>query len=168
MKETKYAGYFADENGIIYSNKSGIMKPLKQRPSNQGYLSVCLYVEKQFQRYVHRIIAETFIRNLDLSKKETVNHKDGDKTNNHLSNLEIVSSSENVKHSYRIGLHKTGEQHERSKYSDRYISSALKEIEDGSSANSVAKKYGISQSYLNKIKNGVYRKSVNNERRSND
>lgn len=170
MKETKYKNYFADENGIVYSRKSGILKPLKQRKSNQGYYAVCIYDDgKQFQRYVHRIIAETFIRELDIRKKETVNHIDGNKENNSLENLEIISAAENVKHSYRIGLHKTGGNHERAKFSDFMISSALHEINGGASVNSIAKKYGISQSYLNKIKNGSYRKNLSkDERKSND
>lgn len=159
MKETKYKNYYADKSGIVYSSKSGVLKPLKQRKSNQGYYSVCIYDNgKQFQRYVHRIIIETFVRELDISKKETVNHIDGNKENNSLENLEIISAVENVKHSYRIGLHRIGEDHERAKFSDFIISSALQEITDGASVNSIAKKYGISQSYLNKIKNGSYRK----------
>ena len=168
MKETKYRGYFADEKGIIYSNKSGIIKPLKQRAGNNGYLYVTLYNGKEIRCNVHRLIVETFIREPDKDKSETVNHIDGNKLNNSLENLEIISCSENVKHSYRIGLHKVGENHERSKFSDKYIMSALNEIKKGNSVNSVAKKYGISQSYLNKIKNGIYRKSINDERGFND
>lgn len=161
MKETKYKNYFADKSGIIYSGKSGILKPLKQRKSNQGYYAVCIYDNgKQFQRYVHRIIAETFIRELDIKEKETVNHIDGNKENNSLENLEIISAADNVRHSYRVGLHKTGENHERAKFSDSMLSSALHEINKGASVNSTAKKYGISQSYLNKIKNGLYRKNL--------
>ena len=45
---------------------------------------------------VHRLVAETFIPNPD--NLPIVNHKDGDKTNNHLDNLEIVSKSENALH----------------------------------------------------------------------
>jgi hypothetical protein len=51
---------------------------------------------------LHRIIAETFIPNpLNL---ETVNHKDGNKTNNCVDNLEWLSNSDNVKHAWDTGL----------------------------------------------------------------
>lgn len=52
---------------------------------------------------IHRIVATTFIPNTD-SKKIFVNHKDGDKQNNHVSNLEWVTPSENCIHAYQTGL----------------------------------------------------------------
>ena len=53
---------------------------------------------------VHRLVCLSFIPNLD-NKKE-VNHKDGNKLNNHISNLEWVTPSENQIHAYSIGLRK--------------------------------------------------------------
>lgn len=53
---------------------------------------------------VHRFVAETFIPN--PKKHPTVNHKNGIKTDNRISNLEWVSYSENNLHAYRHGLHK--------------------------------------------------------------
>jgi len=50
---------------------------------------------------VHRIIASTF---LEQGDKTEVNHKNGIKTDNNLDNLEWVTRSENIKHSFRIGL----------------------------------------------------------------
>lgn len=51
---------------------------------------------------IHRLVAEAFIsKNTD---KEQVNHIDGNKENNYATNLEWCSQSENMKHSYRIGL----------------------------------------------------------------
>lgn len=57
-------------------------------------LSGRLYVKK-----VHRVVAEAFIPNHDLTKV-CVNHKNGNKLDNHVENLEWVSYSENLKHSY--------------------------------------------------------------------
>lgn len=48
--------------------------------------------------YVHIIIAQTFL--INNNKKQTVNHKDGNKLNNNIDNLEFCSQSENNKHSY--------------------------------------------------------------------
>lgn len=64
-----------------------------------GYLSAKLYngTKKLYSRYVHRLVAIAFIGD-PPNEKSQVNHKDGIKTNNVVSNLEWVSRSENAKH----------------------------------------------------------------------
>jgi hypothetical protein len=53
---------------------------------------------------IHRIVAEAFIENPD--KKRTINHKDGDKYNNCVNNLEWATDSENNQHAFNTGLRK--------------------------------------------------------------
>jgi hypothetical protein len=80
------------------------MKPYTH-PKN-GYQSICLRIDKKSNRYLlHRLIAQCFIPNAE--NKPEVNHKDGDKTNNDISNLEWATHSENGKHSYRVLGRKT-------------------------------------------------------------
>lgn len=55
-------------------------------------------------KYLHRIIAETFIENGKPDLNKVVNHIDGNKDNNSLSNLEWTTSSENNKHAYDNNL----------------------------------------------------------------
>ena len=62
--------------------------------------------------YIHRLVAMAFLGSSPAGK-EQINHRDGDRTNNAVSNLEFVTSSENVRHALRLGLRrrKYGQQH---------------------------------------------------------
>lgn len=60
---------------------------------------------KRARFYVHRLVAEHFIPN--PNKFEQVNHIDGDTANNHVSNLEWVSRTDNMRHAFRNKLIKT-------------------------------------------------------------
>lgn len=76
---------------------------LKQTVSNAGYarVSMCKDGWKGWKS-VHRLVAESFIANPE--NKREVNHKDGDKTNNAVDNLEWVTSKENAAHRNATGL----------------------------------------------------------------
>ena len=65
-----------------------------------GYLHVSINGRR---KDVHRLVAECFVPK-PAGEGLEVNHKDGDKLNNHASNLEWVSHLENVRHAYRTGL----------------------------------------------------------------
>ena len=75
---------------------------LKQFLTKNGYLFVGLSKEGIIKQFlVSRLVALMFISNSDTDKKE-VNHKDGNKINNFVDNLEWVTPSENCRHTYRI------------------------------------------------------------------
>ena len=90
---------------IVKSNKPRFIndKILTPTISQGGYFRVHLKTKIRRVMLVHRLVAKAFIPNVD-NKKE-VNHIDGNKINNNLSNLEWCTRSENMKHIYRIGLH---------------------------------------------------------------
>lgn len=96
-----FPDYYVNRDGRIYSNKTG--KYLKNCISKTGYCNVKFRLfGKAYCFNVHRIIAMTFIPNPHDLKE--VNHKDGNKKNNTVENLEWVSSSGNKRHAYRNGL----------------------------------------------------------------
>lgn len=153
MKETIVPKYYATEDGKIFSNKTGILKPMAIHTRKNKYQTVhvtgcCL---------VHRLVASAYLGNIT---NLTINHKDGNPSNNCIGNLEIVTMKQNIHHARDTGLTPQGENHSKAKYSDALLLTALKKIKSGQSTNSVAKDFGITQSYLNKVKNRVYRSDL--------
>ena len=76
---------------------------LKATPDKKGYLRLRVTIDGEKMSFkVHRLVAQAFIPNPKF--KPQVNHIDGDKSNNCVSNLEWVSNKENAHHAIRIGL----------------------------------------------------------------
>lgn len=93
-----YPLYSISNRGRIINNKTG--KVLKAHANNDGYM-LCTLCGK-YTKSVHRMVAIHFLPNTD-NKKE-VNHKDGNKANNDLANLEWSDHSGNMIHAYETGL----------------------------------------------------------------
>ena len=90
-----------------YVNNNGtsilIKGKLKHPFINNGYLQVALYANcKGKKKYIHRLVAQAFISN--PQNKPEVNHKDGNKSNNRVENLEWVDKIENQRHAKNNGL----------------------------------------------------------------
>lgn len=86
--------------GNCKTHKEKVLNPCV---NNHGYLLVSLYLNrKSSSKMVHRIVIETFLSKPSFDKQ--VNHKNGNKTDNNISNLEWCTGSENVKHAFTTGL----------------------------------------------------------------
>ena len=92
--------------GRIRNSYGRILKP---ETSRNGYKRITLWDRKKYQ--IHRLVAIAFIPNPE--NKETVNHKNGIKTDNSVENLEWNTRSENSKHAYAIGLKKVSDEQRR-------------------------------------------------------
>lgn len=79
-------------------------KILKPELTNKGYYRINLSINGIRKKYyIHRLVALMFLENND-PKRNNVNHKDGNKLNNNVENLEWVTSSENQIHAIKTGL----------------------------------------------------------------
>lgn len=95
------SGYEISTCGNARNKKTGHI--LRQATSGRGYRYIVPYVNgKHITKYIHKSMGEAFIPNPE--NKPRVNHKDGNKLNNVISNLEWVTYSENNKHAYDTGL----------------------------------------------------------------
>jgi len=96
--------YYISDHGRIKSFKYGKERILKQAIQSTGYLAVaiCYPVGKKKSQTIHKLVALAFIQN--LNNKLEVNHKDGNKTNNHVDNLEWLTHQENMQHARSSGL----------------------------------------------------------------
>lgn len=132
--------YTISDNGVITNITNGYVKKCWQ--CKNGYL----YVDLQYKGYrskqpVHRLLATHFLPNPD--NKRTVNHIDGNKLNNALSNLEWATYSENMKHAYDTSLNR-----QKRKVSNKEADSLfLTRIMTGTTITALAKELhvGISQ-----------------------
>ena len=93
-----YTNYFITEDGKLF-NKN---KQLKTYSGERYEKAVIKINGKSTMKYIHRLVAEAFIPNPE--NKPEVNHKNGNKLDNRVDNLEWNTYSENRKHAYKNGL----------------------------------------------------------------
>lgn len=137
--------YDISNQGYLVSKSTG--KYVYGTKNKYGYLFI-YFKELRASFLVHRIIISKFIPNIDESILQ-VNHKDLNKANNKLDNLEWVNSKQNVTHSYSNQKYRQ----KKPKFLDENNVIALyKELMSGGSTTELSKKYGISKSTVTEIK----------------
>lgn len=99
-------GYWITNTGKVYDKHN---KQIMTWYNKDGYERIKLYSIKHgkvVNRTIHLLIAEAFLKGgAYTNDQRQVNHKDGNKKNNNLSNLELVTGTENVNHAHNLGLY---------------------------------------------------------------
>lgn len=136
--------YKISDTGFVFSKRRS--KNLKSgfTGASMKYPYVHLHKgKKPHNTTIHRLVAEHFVPNPD--NKPQVNHIDGVHSNNHVSNLEWCTRSENIQHSVRIGTFPCNERSSRAKITIKDALEIRSRYKGGQSSVSISKIYGISQ-----------------------
>jgi len=153
VKDTNY--YFVTEDGRVFSEARGELKERKLGVDTSGYkrISVVLKNGSSKRVLVHRMVAEAYVDN--PNNHHYVNHKDGNKLNNHYKNLEWCTSSDNQKHAYKTSLkqYPKGQLNGRNRLSEQDVLNIYWELYNGARNIDVRNKYDIGCGTLTCIKN---------------
>lgn len=136
-------------SGIIRNVKTKYIK--SQYVSDTGYYMITISKNNKSKPYrVHRLLANNFIEN--PKKLKEVNHIDGNKLNNDLSNLEWVSRSGNMQHAFSTGLiNNTGVKNGMAKLNESKVREIRELLKQGISQYKIAAKYNVSRGAILKI-----------------
>lgn len=142
-----------------YPLKSLVLKPFVSR-SNYEILTLKLDINKKV--LIHRAVLETFNPVPNMEDLQ-VNHIDGNKRNNLLSNLEWVTREENMQHAMRKGLfnpqNRTGEKHPLCKLTTAQVQEIRDKIKSGNfTQRELAREYNVSDCTISEIKTKRTRK----------
>jgi uncharacterized protein YjcR len=135
----------------LKQNKERIMK----KPLRSGYESVQLINKLGMKNMrVHQLVANSFVGCKQVGT--VVNHKDGNKLNNYVENLEWVTSSENNKHAMENKLNHAprGSKQNFSRLNDSKVIEIVKRLEQGESPNNICVDYNVSSRSIYDIKLG--------------
>lgn len=146
--------YKISRDGVVVSvprnGTVSVEKEIKPVVGTNGYLKVSFrFLGKRYTRNIHRLIALTFIEN--PNNYPCVNHIDGNKLNNDISNLEWVTYSENIQHAYDNNLTKPLKGEGRSVLKDEQVLAIVEMKNNGKTLKYISDVFGISPSAVSDI-----------------
>ncbi len=158
--------YEVDTNGCIWSinySKNNIRKKHIAVFNGHGYLQVGLSKNGKVKRFmVHRLVAKAFLDNAE--ERPAVNHKNGNKTDNRLSNLEWVTHRENMQHAREFlgvdnNVVRFGEENSSSKISSVDVI-YIRTCGAGVTNKELASRYGLTAKHVASIRRGKFWKHI--------
>lgn len=147
-----FENYEISRSGKVWSKFTG--KILKNVVDADGYLNVTLCAMSRKNMRIHRLVALHFIPN--PNNYPQINHKDGNKLNNSVENLEWCTCRHNIRHSFDTGLNfgRKGEKNYMAKLTERQVVDIKKKIMQGLRVGDIAEDYNIGVYIVSKIKHG--------------
>lgn len=158
MKEIENSkGYKVTVEGHVFNSQG---QRMKTKVGYRGYEQVHIVSSSGGRMYclVHRLVAQAYIENPE--NKPVVNHIDGNKVNNHYSNLEWVTQRENMLHAANILGVGLGENSGNAIYTEDQIHSVCKLLELGHINKDVSDVTGVKQHTVSLIRKGVAWKQI--------
>jgi hypothetical protein len=142
-------GYAISSYGNVTGKRKNRLKPMI---NIHGYARVCLR-DREYKKYktIHSLVAEAFIG--PRSTGVTINHKDGNKLNNHVDNLEYISRLENLKHAWANGRKCRGDSHGRRKLTSVEVDE-IRQLYKRGNRSILAKTYGVCKEHITRITTG--------------
>lgn len=147
-----FENYLVSTLGNVKTINGRFKKVVYDNKNSYGYVE--LWKNNKGKKFrIHRLVAETFIPNYD--NKEQVNHIDGDKTNNCVSNLEWVTPKENIRHAIDNNLSsiKYGSSNLASKLNEEDVKFIRENAKVNISVKELAKRYNVSTTNIYNILN---------------
>lgn len=132
-------------NGGIHYTRKGAMRKIVD--NGNGYKQVTLKGKRQ---YIHCLVMLTFSPE-HTPERNYINHKDGNKANNRVENLEWCTPSENSFHAYDTGLRQRGENHPEAKLTFAQIQDIRVKYQNGETQQSIADQVGVCRQQVGKI-----------------
>jgi len=161
QKINNFANYAISDHGRIMriAESEGTSKAmtypgkiLKGFKGSRGYLIIRLHKNgKLYRKNIHRLVAHAFLGKCPLGKE--VNHKNGNKIDNYIENLEYVTHKENQRKAAKLGLYKglRGSQSPTAKLTEQDILEIRKLGKRNPSYKEIAKKFSVSKSAIASI-----------------
>ena len=152
--------YQVSSCGRVKSFQRGTIKILKPSLAYRYYSYLFVRLNKNKKRAVsliHSLVCKTFVNNTD--KKLWVDHADGNKFNNHVSNLRWVTPAENARYAVILGAKKSGEDNYLAQLTNqqaRYV----RENPQSLTRKQLAEMFGVSEGLIKNVRNGKTYKNV--------
>jgi hypothetical protein len=137
--------YEITKEGKVYSLKHNKRNEIFGYIDKYGYRRVIIYENgKRKKHLVHRLVVEKYISN--PNQLPQVNHKDGNKLNNNVENLEWVTAKENIQHAIKLGLRTAGNE----KITEKQVKE-IRKLFEIKSMKEIAEMYNVSLSCIKHI-----------------
>ena len=152
----------AIKDGRMRKHKGRVLKLHVNKST--GYEQLVIYNDNGYNtKRVHRLVLEVFKPHVNMNVLD-VNHIDGNKLNNHLTNLEWVTRRDNILHAYSTGLmSREGERRSYAKLTNTDVLEILQRLDMGESQKDIGLHYGVSKSCISHISAGLTWRSVREE-----